>query len=93
MCFFCRKICKNTCNTFNMWYNKHMTTANKTKVLPEMYESLNIDRTQRFARMTELIQQDLCEKGIAHRVVKSQIKTQFDYAAPSSKYRETVPTT
>ena len=68
-----------------------MTTANMNKVLPEMYEALGINRTERFSRMTELIQQDLCEKGIAQSVVKSTIETQFGYASPTSKYRVPVP--
>jgi len=76
-----------------MCYNNVMTTANMNKVLPEMYEAFKIDRTERFSRMTELIQQDLCEKGIAQPIVKGTIRTQFDYASPTSKYRETVPAT
>jgi len=84
---------KNACNTLNMWYNHTMTTANRTKVLPEMYKAMGIDCTKRFASMTELIQKDLCEKGIAHGVVKSYIDTQYGYCSPSSKYRETVPAT
>jgi len=76
-----------------MWYNNVMTTANTNKVLPEMYESFGINRTERFARMTELIQKDLCEKGITHTVARGHVETQFGYTSPTSKYRIPVPAT